>query len=213
MADSCCPINAAEAAKHVYGTTIGLGDGSYFDFVEPERTDMTIADYAYALAYSVRFRGQCWSRGQRAFYGVGQHCIIGAEQMLRDGLGEVNALAFLMHEPDEMPWGDFPSPAKQLIPADMRALIKRSGDAILKHFGVAVPDPSLVKRYDIRLFATEKRDLMPQFARKTWMRGEIVIDATPGYEPFDRPIYPYSHPDQAATRFLALYRDLGGARG
>lgn len=199
--------NAAEAAKHVYGSTIGLGDGSYFDFLNPEATNMTLADYAFALAYTVRFRGQCWSRGRRSFYGVGQHCIIGAEQMLLDGHGTANALAFLMHESDEVPWGDFPSPAKPLLSPELRATIKRAGAAISNHFGIVTPDAALVKRYDIRLFATEKRDLMPQFGAQSWMKKEVQLPAD-GYEPFGAEIVPYRHPDDAAHRFIALYHEL-----
>jgi hypothetical protein len=201
-------INAAEAAKHIYGSTIGLGDGSYFDYLDPASTGMTIEDYAFALAYTCRFRGQTWSNGRRAFYGVGQHCVIGTERMLVDGHSVVDALAFLMHESDEVPWGDFASPAKPLMPPEFRAMIKSNGKAIDRHFGVITPDPDLIKRYDIRLFATEKRDLMPQFNRQTWTKGEISTDAAEGYEPFASVILPVAHPDEAAARFLLLYSAL-----
>ncbi|MFX8389523.1 hypothetical protein ABTL55_19885, partial [Acinetobacter baumannii] len=66
---------------------------------------------------------------------------------------------------------------------ETRALIKRSGDAIDLWFGVETNFKNLVKQYDIRMLATEKRDLMPHATDKWGM--------TSGYEPFCFEITPW----------------------
>lgn len=55
-----------------------LGSGNYFDYANPEAEDLTIEDYAYGLAFTGRFSGQCVNKrtGQRVFYSVAQHCEI-----------------------------------------------------------------------------------------------------------------------------------------
>jgi hypothetical protein len=210
MATSLDPANVAAAAAHIVnikGPTIALGDGSYFDFLDPSATTMTIEDYAYALAYTVRFRGQTKHRGERCFYGVGQHCVQLACALIDDGYDAVTAFAGLMHESDEMPLGDMPGPVKPLL-GDYKALAKVCGYAIDQHFRVATPDADLIKRYDIRMLATEKRDLMPRHGDHEWHNGGSGVASLVGYEPFDFEIMPSPHPTMAAEAFLDLYHDL-----
>jgi hypothetical protein len=203
-----CPKNAAEAAKHVSGATIAWGGGNYFDFENPEATTMTIEDYAYALAYTVRWRGQARSGGRRVFYGVGEHCVRGAEAMLVDGHSPVDALAFLMHESGEVPFGDTPGPVKPLMGDGFRAVIKRCGAAIDARFGVICPDPALIKRWDIRMLVTEKRDLLAGHEGEVWDNGGSNQTSTDGYAPLPGRIVPFDHPDEAAERFLLIERML-----
>lgn len=202
------PDNARVHAMHVHGSTIAWGGGRYFDLEHPETTDMTIEDYAYALAYSCRWRGQTRSGGRRVFFGVGEHCIRIAEQLLRDGHGRANAFAGLMHESDEVPFGDMPAPAKPLMP-EYKIVARRCGDALDRRFDVTFPDPNLIKRYDIRMLLTEKRDLLSGHESEVWHNsGNGGTTSTAGFEPFEDRIEPYPHPDMAAERFLALYAEL-----
>jgi hypothetical protein len=189
----------AEAARHVKGATMAWGDGTYYDFEQPNPEVISIEDYAFGLAFTVRFRGQTRRGPDRVFYGVGQHNVYGAEELLREGHGEDHALAFLFHESGELPFGDLPGPAKAMFPG-WRDHEKRHCDAINARFGVLTPDPDLIKRFDVRMFLTERRDLMPG--------GLGSKPITPGFEPFERVIEPYGHPDRAAARFLALYDQL-----
>jgi hypothetical protein len=201
------PTNAAVHAMHVHGATIAWGGENYFDLEHPETTTMTIEDYAFALAYSCRWRGQTRS-GRRVFYGVGEHCVRMAEQLLADHHGRANAFAGLMHESDEVPFGDMPAPAKPLMP-EYKVIATRCGDALDRHFNVTFPDPKLIKRYDIRMLLTEKRDILEGYADEIWHNsGSGGTTSTAGYEPFDGKIVPYSHPDMAAIRFLELYEEL-----
>lgn len=196
---------AAEAARHVKGATIAWGPSGYYDFLAPNPEIISLEDVAYALAYTVRWRGQTRTIGdRRCFYGVGEHCVRMACQVLADGHSDADALAALFHEPDEVVLPDMPGPVKPLI-KDYRALAALQGDALIARFGIHVPDPDLIKRYDIRMLLTERRDLFGWAHRDKWY-GQQGTDAAPleGYEPFDGVIVPFPHPDQAAVRFLNL---------
>ena len=163
---------AAEAmTSRIVGPTILMGDGLYFDFEAPSADGMTIEDYAWGLVASNRFRGQsrctqCILPHHRMLYNVAQHCVLLVKAMYEDGHPLAAIYQGLMHESDEVAWGDIPGPAKQLFPPEVRALIKRSGDAIDRRFGVPHEHKDLVKHYDLRMLATEKRDLMPHAARR-----------------------------------------------
>lgn len=205
--------NEEAAARHVrriVGPTILLGDGSYYDFENPEATSMTIEDYAYALAFTVRFRGQCrcaLQGNRRVFYGVGEHCIRLANALRDDGHGPINALAGLFHESGEVPWGDVPGPAKPLI-GGFKPLEKRAEKAINAYFSIETPDPDLIKRYDLKMLATEKRDLMPQGGTDRWGNAEDAVADVEEYGAFPWRIIPYVHPEQAAASFVDLYAQL-----
>jgi uncharacterized protein len=204
-----CPENAAQAARHVKGATIAWGGDRYLDLLNPNPEVVTIEDYAYALAFSVRWRGQTQIFGRRVLYGVAEHCVRGAEQMLREGYGREAALAFLGHESDEVPFGDTPGPAKQLWSPEQRVAVRRWGDALDLRFGFGDTHSALVKRFDIRMLVTEKRDLLAGHQDDVFSTdGEHMADGR--YSAFEQPIKPYRHPERAAERFLNLYRQLGG---
>lgn len=198
---------AQPQATRITGPTILMGDGAYFDFEFPDASGMTIEDYAWGLAANGRFRGQTrypaideegWS--PRCLYNVCQHAVLLAEQMLRDGHGPQAAFEGLMHESDEVVWGDFPGPAKALMPAEFRALVKRAGDAIDERFGVTHQHKDLVKQYDLRMLATEKRDLMPHSAGARW-------SITAGHAAFEWRIAAWDA-NHAVNRFVDLHRTL-----
>ena len=194
---------AAEAhVKRVVGPTILLGDGSYYDFEAPFLSSMTAQDYAWGLLANNRFRGQTRQgpRRKRCLYNVLQHVVLLAEQMQRDGHSARAVYQGLMHESDEVPWGDFPGPAKSLMPAEFRAIVKHHGDAIDQIFSVPHEHKDLVKRYDIRMLVTEKRDLMPHSASDAW-------EWTRDLEPFPFRIEPWSN-GTCVGRFMRLYRSL-----
>ncbi|AJA07422.1 hypothetical protein SKP52_02435 [Sphingopyxis fribergensis] len=203
--------NAAATEQHtrrIVGPTILMGDGMYFDFESPDASGLTIEDYAWGLASNARFRGQTRRRlvgqpnqiGPRCLYNVCQHVVLLAEQMWRDGQPIDAVYEGLMHESDEVPWPDIAGPAKQLLPSETKALIKRSGDAIDEWFGVGHEHKDIVKQYDIRMLATEKRDLMPQAGTDQW-------SCTGGYEPFDFTIEPWV-PEYSVQRFRSIYQNV-----
>jgi hypothetical protein len=198
---------AEAAARHVKGPTIAWGGGRIYDFETPNPEIITLEDAAYALAYTVRWRGQTRYLGRRCFYGVGQHVVFGAEEMLAAGHGKANALGFLFHEPDEVVLPDMPGPVKPLLPG-FRDLAKRHGDALLARFKVTIPDPDLCKAWDMRMMVTEKRDLMEGHGGDYFQTSAHAVISDVEFPAFERTIIPYRHPDQAAMRFLNLVTEL-----
>lgn len=190
-----------EAARHIKGTTIAWAGDRCLDLACPNPEAVTLEDYAYALAYTVRWRGQAKTDGRHCFYGVAEHVVRGAEQMLLEGYGPRAALDFLGHESDEVPFGDFPGPGKAMWSPEFRAAVRQWGDALDAHLGFGMTDKALIKRFDIRMLATEKRDLMPGHANTTW---EDYDSPDPAYGAFEARIVPFTHPDLAAERFLRL---------
>lgn len=205
------PEMAAKAGHTYRGATIAWGRGQCYDFDTPNAEIIEIEDVAYALAYTVRWRGQARFMGHRCFYGVGQHCVFGTEEMLAAGYGTAHAIAFLTHEDDEVVLPDFPGPAKNSV-AGMKAFAKRQGDALADRFGWDCPDPDLIKHWDLRMMNTEKRDLMPGHRSDTFHSSDRqpILDST--FPPFERELIPFTHPDIAAVRWLELYDQLGGQR-
>ena len=190
---------AADAhVRRIVGPTILMGDGSYFDYDAPELTTMTIRDYAWGLC-TPRFRCQTRLRSnwQRCLYYVVQHVVLMTEYMAADGHSREDCFAGLMHESDEVVFGDPPGPIgrRHLNLRNDRKLWAAGIDA---HFGVTCPHPDLIKRYDLRMLATEKRDLMPQGSNDVW---PVEQD----FSPFDAEIIPWS-PEIGVARFLNLYR-------
>ncbi|TPL54933.1 hypothetical protein FJ937_04645 [Mesorhizobium sp. B2-4-4] len=181
------------------GPTILLGSGNFFDYDDPENSRVTLSDFAYSLAFTTRFSGQCVSRrtGKRVFYSVAQHC----EIMSRLVPGS-QAYAALMHESGETVCGDLNTPLKSKL-SDYRQIEKRCSNAIMTAFGVVDVDHVLIKAYDVRLWATERRDLMNWDGRR-WAEDD---DA----QPFDLEIVPLG-PYDAAESFLARFNQIAPRR-
>lgn len=186
----------AAPVHRIIGPTILLGSGTYFDFDNPEGSELTIEDVAYGLAFQSRFSGQCVRRrtGKRAYYSVAQHCVIVAGHADRG-----HKLAALMHEVGEATCNDMSSPLKSKCP-DYKRIEKRCEKAGLVRFGITVRDPAYIKHLDLRMLATEQRDLMPT-SGETW--GMLK-----GAEPFEREIFPWENPHGAAEAFLETYYAL-----
>lgn len=184
----------ASVIRKAIGPTILLGSGTYFDFEDPESSEITIEDIAYGLAFEGRCAGQCFSRllQRRVFYSVAQHCVL-MSLMVPPEL----QLQALMHEVGEAVCGDMTAPLKSLNPS-FKAIEKRCEAAILKRFGITMTDPVALKQADVRMLATERRDLLLWRGEK-WSLTDI--------EPYDFHITPWP-PEQAAEAFLARYAEL-----
>lgn len=143
--------------RRAIGPTILLGSGSYFDFEDPENSEITLEDVAYGLAFAARCAGHCVSRanGRRVFYSVAEHCV-----RMSYSVSIHIAMQALWHEAGEAVCGDMTAPLKSLIPT-YKAIEKRCEAAIQKRFGIEITDPVAIKEADLRMLATERRDLMP----------------------------------------------------
>ncbi|MBB3947097.1 hypothetical protein GGQ73_003061 [Rhizobium skierniewicense] len=180
------------------GPTILLGSGTYFDFEDPDNSSITIEDIAYGLAFEGRCAGQCVSRARhiRVFYSVAEHCV-------RMSLAVAPELAMqaLMHEVGEAVCGDMTAPLKKLLP-EYKVIEKRCEAAILRRFGVEMTHPLEIKQADVRMLATERRDLLP-WRGERWNHEDEAV-------PYDFEIVPWD-PARAALEFMQRFDELTGA--
>ena len=160
----------------------------YWDTIETN--EYRIDDIAHALAMNCR-----WTGHVRQFYSVAQHCCLASYEAPPG-----QELAALLHDASEAYVHDTPSPLKwYLADHDFTAfsdLEKRVDKAIYNDFGVPWPRDPVVKAIDLRLLATESRDLMPP--------GEERIHMI---EPYPWHIKPWD-PEEAERQFLKRYLDI-----
>lgn len=177
------------------GPTMLLGSGSYFDYANPEADDLSIEDYAYGLAFTGRFSGQCVNKrtGQRVFYSVAQHC-----EILSKLVPAELAYAALMHESGEVVCGDLTSPLKSMLPS-YKIIEKACAAAIERRFRVAAKEVAAIKPYDIRLWASEREQLL-NWDGRPWGASDKAVPFNVLIEPKD----PYI----AAKDFLYRFSEL-----
>lgn len=163
--------------------------GHYFNFIEPADNVVLVPDIAHALANVCRFAGHT-----REFYSVAQHSVLASRIVPPE-----DALAALFHDATEAYIGDVARPLKELLP-DYRKIEARLQADIFRKLDLPEQLPPSVKRADLILLATEKRDLMPAH-NDEW--GMIT-----GIEPLAERIEPWA-PWFACTMFLDRYREIG----
>lgn len=172
--------------------TILTASGRYFDLTAPEQSQFDINEIAHALANLCRFTGHT-SR----FYSVAQHSVLASYLV-----PEEHALTALLHDAAEAYLGDVASPLKHMLP-EYAAIYARVESALFAHYGLPATLPSCVKRADLIMLATEKRDLMP-YANDVW---PILIGVTPLDKPLHRPLIPR----RAKDAFLRRFANITGA--
>lgn len=161
--------------------------GQYFNLVAPNADDITIESIAHALAHTCRFGGHT-----RAFYSVAEHSVrVAASDCVPSWL----KFDALMHDAAEAFVGDIPTPLKKLLPR-FNVIEHRVEDAIITRFGCHEIHHPLVKKADLELLATEKRDLMPVVADE-W-------DCLAGVDPQKIVIVPM-RADRAKEQFLRAF--------
>jgi hypothetical protein len=109
-----------------------------------------------------------------------------------------HALAGLLHDAHEAFVGDVPTPLKQLLP-QYKELEQRVESAVLERFDLTRPLHPSIKAADLKMLATERRDLLPPHD------DEWVL--LRGIEPCRDVIQPWP-PESARLAFLQRYYEL-----
>jgi hypothetical protein len=171
--------------------SIQLASGRWFDYADPDSTPLDVEDIAHALAHICRFTGHITN--EEVGYSVAQHSVLASLNCPQDPLGA------LMHDAAEAVLGDVNSPLKQMLP-DYKRIEERVERSIAATHGLAFPMTPAIKVVDLRMCATEVRDLMwtgPTDGAVEWLLPE----------PFDFHITPWSIRD-AKHAFLARWAEL-----
>lgn len=168
--------------------------GIYVNFIKPEPNTMRIIDIAHGLGNECRYASQC-----RVHYPVAQHCVI-ASHIVPNSL----AKEALFHDSTEAYLKDLPTWLKILLP-EYKEIEEVFEIAIRTKFNLTLNVEErknikkIIKEYDYKLLATEKRDLMPQDG-EDWhfLKGVTPLPFT---------IDPWT-PAEAKERFLKRYEEL-----
>ena len=166
--------------------------GTYFHFLEPERSAIDIETIAHALAHICRFTGHT-----ATFYSVAQHSVLVSRLVPPE-----HALAGLLHDAAEAYLGDVAAPLKMLLP-DYKAIEATVEAAVLVRFGLPATLPQNVKQADRLALAIEQRALMP-------MHGDVwECELHPDYDRFKAQMEIFPAPPVVARKlFLARFWEL-----
>jgi hypothetical protein len=126
-------------------------------------------------------------------YSVAQHSVLGSRQFTNRNL----AAWFLLHDGSEAYTNDLSARLKPSFPKfkEMETRILR---CLVKKFNLSWPMPAEVKRMDLVMLLTEKRDLMAP---------EPMDWNLPVLEPLREKIYPWSFV-RSKSEFLTRFNEL-----
>ena len=167
--------------------------GHKFEPLNPRAEALCLVDIAHALSMKARFTGHCLE-----FYSVAQHSIAVSNYCENPHLG-------LMHDAAEAYLPDIARPLKPYYPfhisserAIMRVILQWCG---LIHAGGNFMEwnlPADIKTADLRMLATERRDVM---------QSSYAWPALEGVEPYAREIRCSSW-QVAKKHFIARFNEL-----
>lgn len=161
-------------------------NGNRFYPLEGRVNKVDLEDIAHGLAYQCRFNGQT-----REFYSVAEHSLRVAEIVPAE-----YRLEALMHDAAEYTLGDMVTPMKKLFPF-FKEMEDKFTDQLAEHFGLDFSNYAVIKKADLVLLATEKRDLMPR-STEPWGLLE-------GIEPLAATIHPTMEPEVVKRAFLERF--------
>ncbi|ARF50630.1 hypothetical protein [Pantoea stewartii] len=164
--------------------------GKHIDFRNISENSFSIEDIATALSNTCRFAGHLEN-----FYSVAQHSVHCSELVAPE-------LAFeaLMHDAAEAYLGDVTAPLKALLP-DYRRIEKQVETAIRQKYKLPQQQTPAVKRADLIMLATERRDFGMDDGTP-WVMLDGIAPASFVIEPMP--------PRQAKALFIKQFFKLGG---
>lgn len=197
---------ANEAAEVDRSVCIQTYTGRWFDLANPRPEDVDPLDIAISLSRKCRFGGHCLK-----FYSVAQHVVLvtlwmaQSLQSTRDGWART-LLWSILHDGHEPYTGDITRPMKRAMSREgyqncLPQITERIDWAVRDRFGlgsIAGFMLDVVREFDLKLLATEYRDLM----RPGLDWGEIK-----GVQPAAWTIIPLG-PDEAFSLFCEFFRRI-----
>ena len=190
--------------------------GRAFHIFDPRPEEIDIGDIAHALSMVCRFGGHV-----RSHYSVAEHSVRVSRAIREAGHGVEAQFHGLLHDASEAYLGDVVWPLKQAAGmAGYKKIEAQVEAAIFERFEVVRVD-DVVKRFDLILLATEKRDLM-----NPWPGRDLgAADALPTareklgawhcdvIEPLPKPLYTRGPMSANRDEFLAMFGELNLKRG
>lgn len=187
------------ALSHGSGNYLETQSGRLIYIPEPDPADFDFDDIVEGLTKIPRFCGQT----PGVFYCVAQHSVHVADVLLSTLPESRKTLkicfAGLFHDSPEAYLGDTPAPIKEHYGRSVRQIEERFQRAIFKRYEIDFPLglPEEVIEADLRMRATERRDLQPN------ANPRLICEA----KPYDFHITPWK-PEEAAYRFRTKYRAI-----
>jgi hypothetical protein len=164
-------------------TILTLANGNGIDLLDPKASDIDFDSFAEQLAKEKRYNGA--TPGEE--YSVAEHTCRGVDGILASTGDYILAAYFSMHDAKEAVIKDLTTPLKcamgeiaeerfQIPPeqvTDSFAFLEYRHDAAIHEAaGLAWPPPAHLiaplKRWDLVMFVTEWRDLMPNAVHPNW---------------------------------------------
>lgn len=156
---------------------------------DPRPEEILILDIAHALSNLCRFGGHCWK-----FYSVAQHSVLVSER-----LATIEEKRWgLLHDAAEAYMQDLVPAIKGRI-TGYKTIEGDLASEIFHKFGLTKAHPASIKEVDVRMLATEARDLMPLNCLNYWRLNAVPYD--------DLTIAPWD-PTIAKKHFLSRFADL-----
>jgi len=196
-------------------TILTLANGRGIDLRAPKPSDIDFSAYAEHLAKEKRYNGAT----PGVEYSVAQHLVVGADAILVATGDETLAAYFALHDAPEAVLKDDTTPKKRALAEEceqsfgilaehvldaFRRIDDRHDAAIHAAAGMLWPAPEWmrerVKHWDLVMFVTEWRDLMPGVEHPHW---EPYRDIKPLYTT----IIPWGW-ERAASSLLARWQRL-----
>lgn len=168
--------------------SIQLVTGNFFDFLNPDSTPVNPEVIARAGSKICRCTGQILGD---EIYSIIQHMCHAS-----DAAPKPLKFKALMHDAHEVVVGDMATPLKMICP-DYKIVETRAAHSFARTYSLPLDFESEVKEIDLRMAATEKRDIMPP--------GEWKMLA--GIEPYDFRIVPWS-PQKSYQEWLLRFYPL-----
>lgn len=183
--------------QQIDGAVILTHAGLYVNPLDLRPEQIVIDDIVHALSHQCRYTGHT-----ATFYSVGEHSVRCTRWLREEGEPDDILRWALLHDASEAYLVDIPRPLKQdpYFGKAYRGAEDRAMKVICDVFDLPHKMPDRVLEADIKLLATERRDLMPP-------NGEWTI--LDGIEPLPEPLRTWS-PPKTREAFQSEFNKLFG---